>query len=173
MMKELENADKERIFHTWRHMRQNCSNPNEKDYRTYGGRGIKFCEEWDSSFENFYAWVMANGYKPGAVLQRKDHNGDFTPENCFLTDRGTAGTGIRASSYKVEYDGQIMTNEAFARLVNINSRKTLKLLKKGKTPEQIVAERDPNDRYVCYGHSANSRFLTKETMPDSLRSKTK
>lgn len=60
-------------------MKARCFNSNSPDYASYGGRGIIVCERWQS-FENFLADM---GERPvGHTLDRKDTNGNYTPENC-------------------------------------------------------------------------------------------
>lgn len=67
------------IYNIWKAMRQRCMNQKCKDYKYYGGRGIKICTRWDL-FINFYEDM---GDKPqGKSLDRIDNNGDYTPFNC-------------------------------------------------------------------------------------------
>ena len=72
---------KEAIYAVWSQMIQRCDNPNNHNYKYYGGRGISVCEEWHK-FEVFYAWANSSGYAKGLTIERKDVNGNYCPENC-------------------------------------------------------------------------------------------
>lgn len=64
----------------WQAMKQRCNNPNNPKYHIYGGRGIKVCDRWMESFENFYE-DNKDKYKDGLTIDRIDSNGDYCPEN--------------------------------------------------------------------------------------------
>ena len=67
------------IYHVWESMKGRCLNPNNYDYKYYGGRGITVCERW-LNFENFYADM---GDRPkGLTLDRIDNEQGYSPENC-------------------------------------------------------------------------------------------
>lgn len=74
-----------RIYHIWQLMKQRCYNENKDGYERYGGRGIRVCEEWKSSFEDFYKWSMANGYTDKKSIDCINVNGNYEPSNCRWT----------------------------------------------------------------------------------------
>lgn len=71
---------KSKEYTIWKGMRQRCTNPKNKDYPDYGGRGIKICDRWNS-FPDFIADM---GYRQDETLSidRIDCDGDYEPSNC-------------------------------------------------------------------------------------------
>jgi hypothetical protein len=63
----------------YRSMLNRCDNPKNKDYHSYGGRGITVCERWRA---DFWAFVEDVGERPdGMTLDRRDNNGNYEPGN--------------------------------------------------------------------------------------------
>lgn len=68
-------------YRAWCHMKERCNNPTCSIFARYGGRGIRVCKRWDTSFKNF---IDDMGPRPSYQhsLDRIDNNGDYLPENC-------------------------------------------------------------------------------------------
>ena len=71
-----------KLFNVWQSMKQRCYYKSNKEYKNYGGRGIKMCEEWKNDFMQFYNWSINSGYKKGLTIDRIDVNGNYEPNNC-------------------------------------------------------------------------------------------
>lgn len=70
-----------RLYTIWGHMKNRCSNETCSDYKNYGGRGIRICNEW-IVFPNFYSWAITHNYSDDLTLDRINVNGNYCPENC-------------------------------------------------------------------------------------------
>lgn len=68
-------------FNTWSHVIARCTNPRSKDFPRWGGRGITVCDEWRSSFLNFYR-DMGPRPSPSHSIDRIDNDGAYEPGNC-------------------------------------------------------------------------------------------
>ena len=82
--RNLKHGDNETVeYRAWLSMRRRCNNSNYENYSYYGGRGIRVCDRWLNSFENFYEDM---GEKPWPKklysLDRINNDGNYEPSNC-------------------------------------------------------------------------------------------
>jgi hypothetical protein len=71
-----------RLYWVWASIVQRCENENSRDYKDYGGRGIKMHPAWRKDFRVFYEWAISSGYIEGLSIDRKNNDGDYIPRNC-------------------------------------------------------------------------------------------
>lgn len=97
-----------RIYKMWHNIKSRCTNPNATKYYLYGGKGIKVCDEWLHSFENFYNWAMQNGYKDNLTIDRINSDKDYCPENCRFATFKEQNSHLKTTII-IEWNGKKMT----------------------------------------------------------------
>lgn len=147
-----DNASKSRtrLYNIWKMMRKRCNNPNRSDYKYYGGRGIKVCEEWNSpaGYDRFKDWALNNGYKEYLTIDRINPDGDYSPENCrWITMRAQA---FNKREFKKEmspkemriitltYKGETLTIGEWAKRLNMDHHILRRRINRGWPTERII-----------------------------------
>lgn len=104
------------IHTAWQEMIGRCNNKNSKSYYYYGARGIRVCDRWLESFENFYADMSPHPGK-GYSIDRIDNNGNYEPGNCRWATRSEQMNNTRKTVFCT--DGNLtMTLSEWAALLN-------------------------------------------------------
>lgn len=108
----------ERIKRIFKLMKQRCYNPNNKDYRWYGAKGIKICDEWLNNSKLFEEWAFNNGYTDNLTIDRKDENKDYCPENCQWITRND-NAKYKSTTSLICVDGEVHTGKEWSHLLNL------------------------------------------------------
>lgn len=118
-------------------MKDRCYNPNLKDYRWYGAKGIKVCDEWLAYPKLFEEWAFANGYKTGLTIDRIKEDKDYTPENCRWVT-GAFNAKYKSSTRIIEVDNVKHTGREWPEFLNLGTNTINTMLR--KYPEEQVKE---------------------------------
>jgi hypothetical protein len=93
-----------KVYYTWQAMKDRCLKASNQMFPNYGGRGIKVCDKWLESFENFLE-DMGEPPSPKHSIDRIDNNGNYEPSNCrWATDKEQSRN--KTNTKFVDYKGQ-------------------------------------------------------------------
>lgn len=115
---DMKNFSHHRIYMIWFDMKRRCNQKHNKSYDSYGGKGIKVCEEW-LDFQKFFDWSMANGYDDKLSIDRIDFDGDYEPNNCRWADIYVQANN-RTNNHFITYNGETMTMMQWSKRLNIS-----------------------------------------------------
>lgn len=138
-------------------MKNRCYNPDFKEYKNYGGRGITVCSEWLNSEKTkikgthisntskgliaFKKWAMENGYADELTLDRIDNNGNYEPSNCRWVTRKVQNNN-RTNNHYITYKGKTQSISQWSDELGIKRQKLV-------------------DRFWKLGWSIERAFTTK------------
>lgn len=130
------------IYRTWSAMINRCHSDTSEAWDWYGGRGIKVCDRWRYSFENF---LEDMGERPsGKSLDRIDVNGNYEPSNCrWATNEEQQNN--RRDNVLLEYQGRQQSAAQWARELGISKTTIFARLRKGWTVERALSQK-PSSR---------------------------
>lgn len=179
--RKVHGATPERLYRTWANILTRCSNPNATGWHLYGGRGIRVCDEWATSYVAFRDWALANGWQDDLEIDRIDVNGNYEPGNCrWTTDLIQARN--KRSNLMLTANGETHCLEEWAQILGVPSRRIWMRLKRGwsheralRTPlihqsEQEQATRiEFNGRTMCIAEWAREIGVGEMTLAKRLR----
>lgn len=119
------------------HMIDRCTNPKSQMWYLYGARGIKVCERWLESFENFYEDM---GARPSSFhsLNRINSNGNYEPSNCRWATAKAQSNNTRRNR-KITAFGREQNLTQWSEETGIHIETIRYRLKHGWTPEAAVS----------------------------------
>ena len=128
---------KTRLYHIFYDMRKRCTNSKREDYRLYGGRGIKICDEWKNDFLTFEKWALSHGYADDLTLERNDVNKGYSPENCRWIPFKEQCLNKTNTVY-LTYNGVKKTLMEWAKETNTKAMNMYQRRAKGYTDAEII-----------------------------------
>ena len=153
---------KKRLHDIWSHMRTRCNNSNNEAYKYYGEKGIKVCQEWESSFYTFYYWALKNGYSQNLTIDRIDNNKNYCPENCRWVDMKVQANN-KTSNHLITYLGETKTMQQWAEKYNLNITTISERLRNGcEIGEELFLPVENYEKIVYSGNKkySNGHYIT-------------
>lgn len=92
-------------YMTWINIKERCGNPRNKAYPNYGGRGIKVCDRWINSFENFLLDMGRSPSKNHSIDRFPNNDGDYELINCRWATDEQQSINKRNNRYLI-YNGE-------------------------------------------------------------------
>lgn len=117
-MADKQSITKHPLYLVWWMMNDRCTNPGNKSFQHYGARGIRVCDRWASSFEDFLADMGPRPLKH--EIERKDNEGHYDPDNCVWATRMTQAANKR-NNRLVAYLGETLHLNEWARRTGIRA----------------------------------------------------
>ncbi len=120
----------------WQAIKRRCYKEGDSHYKNYGARGIKMCDRWINSFENF---LIDMGLPPTRKHQidRIDNNGDYEPKNCrWVVAKVNARN--KSNNRVLEAKGLSMTLVAWAEKTGIKRETISMRIKRGWSIERAL-----------------------------------
>lgn len=90
------------VYVAWTNMKTRCDNPRSTQFKWYGARGIHYCPEW-AKFQAFYE-DMFPGWQQDLVLDRKDNELSYYPDNCRWIAESESAMNRRST--KIDHDAR-------------------------------------------------------------------
>lgn len=127
--KKIKHTHKNRIYGIWKNMIRRCCNLKSKDYKNYGAKGIKICDEWLKDFSIFEKWALENGYNEKLTIDRIDNLGNYEPNNCKWATMQEQHNNYSQNVYYT-YNGKTQTQTQWAKEYNLNLTTLIYRIKK-------------------------------------------
>ena len=128
-----------RLYSIYNDMRRRCYNKNRKDYKNYGGRGIRVCEEWLNDPNSFFKWAKSNGYEDGLTIERINPDGNYEPKNCKWVTKGEQNRNKR-NSHNITIDGVTRCLAEWCEIYDVPHGRVLYRLNNGMDPLKALTE---------------------------------
>ena len=128
----------------WGGMKKRCYDKSSKDYKNYGAKGVRICDEWLNDFESFYHWALTHGYERGLSIDRICNSRGYSPGNCHWVTKRAQGFN-KSTNTRIEVDGKVLTLKEWSMKYGIREDTLIRRLQAGWSPKDAVTK--PVRRY--------------------------
>ena len=124
------------MYLRYRSMIKRCYDPLNEEYHNYGGRGIKVCDRWLESIDN-YIEDMGKPIFSMASIDRIDNNQGYSKENCHWATKKEQSVNRRTTKF-IEFNGETLCMADWSRKLGCEKKVISQRLKAGWTIEQAL-----------------------------------
>lgn len=168
---ESSGANRTKEYRVWYHIKSRCTNIKDKSYDRYGGRGIKMCERWLTSYSHFLL-DMGRAPSPEHSIERKNNDKDYEPSNCkWATPLEQANN--KRNTFKVEYNGKVKSLHDWCRELNLNFKRVDHRIRRGWCVKEAFEDKnvylsnklnnsDVSDIRLLHQTGVSMTFLSKK-----------
>lgn len=147
-------------YYSYSSMLKRCYKPTCASFKRYGGRGIKVCDRWLESFENFLEDMGTRN--EGTTLDRIDVDKDYSPENCRWATRKEQDLNKTNSVYITAFN-ETKPATYWVKEYEISLSALYSRIKRGWDPEQALS----------YPSKRKHKSPTREIKPQTYQGVTK
>ena len=141
----IDGRSKDRLYKIYERIKNCTINSNHPQYKDYGNRNIKMCDEWLNDYQAFKKWAYESGYKDNApkgkyTIDRINNNGNYEPNNCrWISYKEQARN--RRTTILLEYNNKKQCAKDWSEELKIPYPTFIYKIKRGYTISQIVESR--------------------------------
>lgn len=121
---------------TYSAMKARCYYERDKRFARYGGRGIRVCQRWLESFNNFLEDMAP---KPSArhSIERIDVDGNYEPGNCVWATRAEQANN-KSNNTRIEICGRVQTITQWSQETGVNRTVILRRMQRGLSGDALI-----------------------------------
>lgn len=132
-------GSKTRLYRIWYGIIRRTEDATRDDYKRYGAKGIRICDEWRHDFVAFRDWALSNGYDDTLSIDRIDNLGNYEPSNCCWVSKSAQENNKRLTK-RLTVDGISKTPAEWERVSGIPASRIRRRIKAGWDNRRAVFE---------------------------------
>ncbi len=135
---------------SWKHMKSRCYWAKDPAFKYYGGRGIKVCDRWLKSFEDFQTDMGPRPSLKHSIDRYPNQNGDYCPENTRWANQSQQMRNTRRNLLAT-INGETKTAVEWAEVSGVSRGTVVTRIVAGVAGEKILSKEPLLPRYAHDG----------------------
>jgi hypothetical protein len=131
------------MYQRWSQMVQRCHSPRARAFEDYGARGITVCDRWrfgENGLHGVECYASDMGVQPfpGATVDRRDNDGNYTKSNCRWATSKEQVRNTR-TTVRVTIDGETSALADLTERAGLNHGTVYERLRRGWSAKRALA----------------------------------